>query len=230
MYDSLGGAHEVQITYQPATGLVNGGITIAPAYDRQQRRRRGGDGRDGVAVHRNGVDGSVVNRGGGQRLHLVRPKRSVHQHLGPRQSGCRRVRRPRCGYRTERDRGRYRPATCSAYHPVERTGRRQQRDAGRPRYGQSGRDRAFDFSNMTSLATAATANTVSQNGYTAGILSNITIGQDGTITGAFTNGQNTTLGRARAGDVRERGRPHAAGPKPVLGLGQLGTGTIRLRE
>jgi flagellar hook protein FlgE len=53
----------------------------------------------------------------------------------------------------------------------------------------------LDFSNMTSLATAATANTVSQNGYASGILSNITIGEDGTITGAFTNGQNTTLGR-----------------------------------
>jgi len=48
---------------------------------------------------------------------------------------------------------------------------------------------------MTSLNSSATANTVSQNGYAPGILSNITIGQDGTITGAFTNGQNQTLGR-----------------------------------
>jgi flagellar hook protein FlgE len=48
---------------------------------------------------------------------------------------------------------------------------------------------------MTSLASSATANTVSQNGYAPGILSNITIGEDGTITGAFTNGQNQTLGR-----------------------------------
>lgn len=53
----------------------------------------------------------------------------------------------------------------------------------------------LDYSNMTALATAATANTVSQNGYAAGVLSNITIGQDGTITGAFTNGQNSTLGK-----------------------------------
>jgi flagellar hook protein FlgE len=56
-------------------------------------------------------------------------------------------------------------------------------------------DIGLDFSNMTSLATAATANTVSQNGFASGILSNITVGEDGTITGAFTNGQNTTLGR-----------------------------------
>jgi flagellar hook protein FlgE len=54
---------------------------------------------------------------------------------------------------------------------------------------------ALDFSNVTSLASASTTNTVSQNGYGAGLLSNITIGTDGTITGAFTNGQNTTLGR-----------------------------------
>lgn len=53
----------------------------------------------------------------------------------------------------------------------------------------------LDFSKMTSLNSSATANTVSQNGYAPGILSNITIGQDGTITGAFTNGQNQTLGR-----------------------------------
>jgi len=56
-------------------------------------------------------------------------------------------------------------------------------------------DIGLDFSNMTSLNSSATANTVSQNGYGPGILSNMTIGQDGTITGAFTNGQNQTLGR-----------------------------------
>jgi flagellar hook protein FlgE len=54
---------------------------------------------------------------------------------------------------------------------------------------------ALDFSNVTALASTSTANTVSQNGFAPGLLSNITIGTDGTITGAFTNGQNTTLGR-----------------------------------
>ncbi|HXM05915.1 MAG TPA: flagellar hook-basal body complex protein, partial [Candidatus Acidoferrum sp.] len=37
----------------------------------------------------------------------------------------------------------------------------------------------LDFSSMTSLNSSATANTVSQNGFAPGILSNITIGQDG---------------------------------------------------
>ena len=78
--------------------------------------------------------------------------------------------------------------------PVEQHSRRQQLDAGRYRYGEPRRNRPR-LLGMTSLATAATANTVSQNGSTAGILSNITVGQDGTITGAFTNGLTTTLGK-----------------------------------
>jgi flagellar hook protein FlgE len=64
---------------------------------------------------------------------------------------------------------------------------------------------ALDFSNVTSLASAATANTISQNGYGAGLLSNITIGTDGTITGAFTNGQNTTLGRLALATFQNEG-------------------------
>jgi len=53
----------------------------------------------------------------------------------------------------------------------------------------------LDFHNSTSLSGTNTANVLAQNGYAAGLLSNITIGQDGTISGAFTNGQMTTLGR-----------------------------------
>lgn len=52
---------------------------------------------------------------------------------------------------------------------------------------------ALDFADMSSLAGSSTATTVSQNGYGLGTLSNITIGADGTITGAFTNGQEQTL-------------------------------------
>ncbi|MBV8074456.1 MAG: flagellar hook-basal body complex protein, partial [Candidatus Eremiobacteraeota bacterium] len=52
---------------------------------------------------------------------------------------------------------------------------------------------ALDFSQMSSLAGTSTATTESQNGYGQGTLANITIGQDGTVTGAFTNGQQQTL-------------------------------------
>ncbi len=46
---------------------------------------------------------------------------------------------------------------------------------------------------MSSLAGSSTATTVSQNGYGQGTLSNIVIGQDGSITGSFSNGQQSTL-------------------------------------
>lgn len=52
---------------------------------------------------------------------------------------------------------------------------------------------ALDFADMSSLAGSSTATTVSQNGYGEGTLSNITIGANGVITGAFTNGQQATL-------------------------------------
>jgi len=63
----------------------------------------------------------------------------------------------------------------------------------------------LDFSDMTSLATTATADTVSQNGYTAGTLSNIDISQSGTITGSFTNGQSTTLGALALANFQNEG-------------------------
>lgn len=52
---------------------------------------------------------------------------------------------------------------------------------------------ALDFSIMSSLSGTSTATTQNQNGYGQGTLSNMTVGQDGTITGAFTNGQQQTL-------------------------------------
>jgi flagellar hook protein FlgE len=53
----------------------------------------------------------------------------------------------------------------------------------------------LSFADMTSLAGNSTADTVSQNGFTTGTLSNLTIGSDGVITGAFSNGENQTLGQ-----------------------------------
>jgi flagellar hook protein FlgE len=52
---------------------------------------------------------------------------------------------------------------------------------------------ALGFWQDASLAGASTANVISQNGYASGTLENITIGADGTVIGAFTNGQNKTL-------------------------------------
>jgi flagellar hook protein FlgE len=52
---------------------------------------------------------------------------------------------------------------------------------------------ALGFWQNASLAGAYTANAISQNGFQAGTLDNFTIAADGTVTGAFTNGQNKVL-------------------------------------
>jgi flagellar hook protein FlgE len=94
----------------------------------------------------------------------------------------------------------------------------------------------LDFSGNTSLAGTADPNTIAQNGYPLGTLSNITIGQDGLITGAYTNGQSTSLGKiALAGFSNESGLTRVgqnqfqASPNSGTaqynfpGIGQLGT-------
>lgn len=88
---------------------------------------------------------------------------------------------------------------------------------------------ALDFSQNASLAGTYGANVISQNGYGAGTLSNITVGQDGTITGAFTNGQNKTLAQiALATFQNEEGLQRIGGNQfsatSASGLAQVGTG------
>ncbi len=73
--------------------------------------------------------------------------------------------------------------------------------AGAPATGPIG----LDFSNNASLASGYTASVINQNGFGAGTLSNITIGQDGTITGAFTNGQDRTLAQLAVATFQNEG-------------------------
>jgi flagellar hook protein FlgE len=91
----------------------------------------------------------------------------------------------------------------------------------------------FDFgsNNSTSLAGTATANVIAQNGFTAGILSNLTVGQDGTISGAFTNGQTTTLGRVAVATFQNEGGLQRVGGSDFSqtsnsGLAQVGTASV----
>ncbi len=86
----------------------------------------------------------------------------------------------------------------------------------------------LDFSNMTSLAGSPTPTTVSQNGYGQGTLSNITIGADGTIEGAFTNGQTQALGQIAIATFQNEQGLHRVGSSKFQasansGLPQLGT-------
>ncbi len=54
---------------------------------------------------------------------------------------------------------------------------------------------ALDLSQVTSLAGSPNATIVAQNGYAQGTLQNVSVGNNGTITGSFSNGQATTLGQ-----------------------------------
>ena len=79
-----------------------------------------------------------------------------------------------------------------------------------------------------SLSGAYTANVISQNGFAAGTLANFTIGTDGTITGAFTNGQNQVLGRVAVARFANEDGLNRVGDNQFeqtanSGLAQIGT-------
>lgn len=85
----------------------------------------------------------------------------------------------------------------------------------------------LDYSNDASLAGAYGASVISQNGYAAGTLSNITVGEDGTVTGAFTNGQQKALAQvALARFQNEQGLARIGGNQfgqtAASGLAQVG--------
>ncbi len=88
---------------------------------------------------------------------------------------------------------------------------------------------ALDFSNNASLAQAYSATVISQNGFQAGTLSNITIGQDGTVSGSFTNGQTRTLAQIALATFQNEGGlqrlgGNQFGATSASGLAQLGVG------
>ncbi|HEY5340764.1 MAG TPA: flagellar hook protein FlgE [Candidatus Aquilonibacter sp.] len=192
IYDSLGGAHEIQITYQPATGVKNGGVTISPATVI--------DNTSGKAVTAATEWQYTVTSTDGSTLLPTADSGYIWYDQNGQFINTSNIGVPGAGF-TVHNAGT--PPTGSAVGGsgdllgITQWGTPAGANNATP-VGPTTANPAeigLDFSNMTSLATGATANTVSQNGYAAGILSNITIGEDGTITGAFTNGQNTTLGR-----------------------------------
>jgi flagellar hook protein FlgE len=87
---------------------------------------------------------------------------------------------------------------------------------------------ALGYFDATSLEGSSTASVVSQNGYSAGTLSNFTIGQDGTITGSFTNGQTKTIAQLAVAtfqneDGLERIGSNQFAQTAASGLAQVGT-------
>jgi flagellar hook protein FlgE len=86
---------------------------------------------------------------------------------------------------------------------------------------------ALGYYDTTSLNGSSGATVISQNGYSAGTLSNYTIGQDGTITGSFTNGQTKTLAQLAIAtfqneDGLQRLGSNQFGATAASGLAQVG--------
>jgi flagellar hook protein FlgE len=94
----------------------------------------------------------------------------------------------------------------------------------------------LDFSSMTANASAAQALSTGQNGVAPGTLSTMSVAQDGTISGSFTNGQTQTLARValatfqnEQGLLRLGNTSYAASPASgqadvgVAGTGRFGS-------
>jgi flagellar hook protein FlgE len=100
----------------------------------------------------------------------------------------------------------------------------------------------LDFGNVTALASAQSALTsATQNGFPEGSLSSFSVGADGTITGAFTNGQTQTLGQVALanfnntqGLVNQGNNLYVTGPasgQAIIGAPlQNGTGQVSSGE
>jgi flagellar hook protein FlgE len=87
---------------------------------------------------------------------------------------------------------------------------------------------ANGFNGLTQFGSASSASATNQNGFAAGTLSSVSIGQDGTINGSFTNGQVFALAQLAvanftnpAGLIRQGQNYFAAGFNS--GLPQIGT-------
>ncbi|GAC1404081.1 MAG: flagellar hook protein FlgE [Candidatus Velthaea sp.] len=191
IYDSLGGAHLVNITFQPAVSSGGGGATVLPAAVTNAQ---------GAAVSAatewsytiNSTDGTTFNNAG------VASATSAAQFVYFDQNG-QFINTAATGTGAATHRAGGKPVAADGNQisvaqwgtPANANNAVNTPAGAPPPAGPIG----LDFSNTSSLAGSAQPTVVSQNGFAQGILSNITIGQDGTVNGAFTNGQNGVLGR-----------------------------------
>ncbi len=193
IYDSLGDTHAIQIQYTPATGLVNGGVTITPGTTIKNI--------NGLAVTAASEYQYTVTSADGSTLSATADSGYIWfdqngQFINTSNNG-----NPASATFATHAAGQT-PTGSVAGGAGDLLGITSwgtptgaNNSAGVGPNTANPAEIGLDFSSMTGLASSATANTVSQNGYAPGILSNLNIGSDGTITGAFTNGQNQVLGR-----------------------------------
>ncbi len=86
---------------------------------------------------------------------------------------------------------------------------------------------AFDFTNITQFGSPSATSFMSQDGYAAGTLAGISIGNDGKIQGTFSNGQSRTLGQVavasfEAADQLERAGGNLFSQMPSSGEPVIG--------
>jgi flagellar hook protein FlgE len=196
VYDSLGGSHQVQITYQPAPDIPAGTAASLPALV---------DNTSGTAVTAatewsytvtatdGSQDGASTTLGTG---YIFFDQNGQFINTSSSATGAS-VDTHKIGAAASTLSGNL--FTVTQWGATAAANNAQQTSQATPAAI------GLDFSDMTSLATTATADTVSQNGYTAGTLSNIDISQSGTITGSFTNGQATTLGALALANFQNEG-------------------------
>ncbi|GAC1430174.1 MAG: flagellar hook protein FlgE [Candidatus Velthaea sp.] len=225
IYDSLGGAHLVNITFQPAVSSGGGGATVLPAPIANAQ------GTSVVAATEwsytiSSTDGTTFNNGG------TASASSKPQYLYFDQNG-QFINSAGAGTANGTHRAGATPSAADGNQiSVAQWGvlpnANNALNSPTPAPPPSG-PIGLDFSNTSSLAGSPQPNVISQNGFAQGVLSNITIGQDGSVNGAFTNGQTAVLGRvALATFQNEQGLSRVGGSafeaSANSGLAQYGAG------
>jgi len=223
IYDSLGGAHLVDITFQPQVAATGGTTLPATVVNAQNAAVTAATE---WSYQLTSTDGTAFNNGGGTSSTTSAAKFLYFDQNGQFINSAGTAN----GAATHRAGAN--PATADGNQiSVAQWGTTPNANNSQstpipaaPASGPIG----LDFSNTSSLAGTAAPNVVSQNGFAQGLLSNITIGQDGTIQGAFSNGQNATLGRvAMATFQNEQGLQRVGGSQFQAsgnsGLAQFGT-------
>jgi flagellar hook protein FlgE len=207
LYDSLGGTHAVQITYQPATAFVNGGVTIAAGMTVPNVNGTGVTVATEWKYTVSSTDGSILSATQSSGYIWFDQNGQFINTSGVGNGGTPATVPPAADFHTAGTN----PTGSGAGGAGNLLGVTQWNTPAGANNAASVPTAAapgiigLDFSDVNSLATTATVDTVLQNGYAAGILSNITIGQDGSVTGAFTNGQNSTIGKLALANFSNEG-------------------------
>jgi flagellar hook protein FlgE len=194
LFDSLGGSHNVSITFQPEPPPANGGtgLTLPAAVDNTAGVPEQAATEWTYTI--TSTDGTLFNDGGGVTSTTSPPQFAFFDQNGQfiNTSGS-----PVAAAGSTHVAGQPPSAATGDQLSVAQWGapagaNNSLTNPAPPVTGPIG----IDLSQITSLAGAGTTpNVTFQNGFAQGTLNNFSIGTDGTITGDFTNGQTKTIGQ-----------------------------------